>query len=166
MNRGCRYILFILIIDTFKLDINYQLYIAGHVAAFNAHGLNVLSNLVYAFPTVIFNEGNAYNPSTGHFTAPVDGIYYLTAQICVKPQAYVYFFLEKGSASMSGAIRSTATLNYTYNDPSCTSASSSVKLTRNEYVWVKMYGQYTKSTIYEDSSLIWNTFTGPLTQEL
>ncbi|XP_052237030.1 coadhesin-like isoform X4 [Dreissena polymorpha] len=122
----------------------------GHVAAFNAHRLNVLSNLVCAFPIVIFNEGNAYNPSTGHFTAPVDGIYYFTAHICVKPGQDVYFFLEKGSENMIVKVRLTATdQQVSSTSYSCASASCAVKLTRNEHVWVMMHQQYTTSQIFE-----------------
>ncbi|KAH3754724.1 thrombospondin-2-like [Dreissena polymorpha] len=137
-----------------------------HVVAFNAHGFHELSNNVNAFPTVIFNEGNAYNASTGHFTAPVDGIFYFTTQMCCQGNSGFSFFLEKVSENMSAMTRLTATMQTENGYPACTSASSSVKLTRNEHVWVKMDGQLTTGQLYENSTLTWISFTGMLTQEL
>ncbi|XP_052237813.1 A disintegrin and metalloproteinase with thrombospondin motifs 10-like [Dreissena polymorpha] len=133
-----------------------------HAVAFNAYGKNVLLNRVNAFSSVIFNEGNAYDVSTGHFTAPVDGIYHFTAQMCVSANNSIYFYIHKGSATMSGVVALKYSYNYNYNGPSCTSASCYVKLTRNEHVWVLMYGQDT-SEIWDVSS---NSFTGMLIQEL
>ncbi|KAH3753385.1 hypothetical protein DPMN_188021 [Dreissena polymorpha] len=137
----------------------------SHVVAFNAHGFHELSNYTNAFPSVIFNEGNAYNPSTGHFTAPVDGIYYFTTQMCCQANSGLNFYLEKVSENISAMTRLTATGQTENAYAACTSASSSVKLTRNEHVWVKMEGQITTSQFYEDSTT-WICFTGMLTQEL
>ncbi|KAH3754742.1 hypothetical protein DPMN_189423 [Dreissena polymorpha] len=61
--------------------------------------------------------------------------------------------------------RLTATVQTENAFAACTSASSSVKLTRNEHVWVKMNGQYTTTQLYEDA-MTWISFTGMLAQEL
>ena len=43
------------------------------------YSLQFGQNLV--FNKIITNEGNAYNPSTGAFTAPYNGYYYMSANI-------------------------------------------------------------------------------------
>ncbi|KAH3750356.1 hypothetical protein DPMN_184877 [Dreissena polymorpha] len=118
------------------MKLQYRYYIQGHVVAFNDHGFNELSNCVNASPTLIVNEGNAYNPNTGHFTAPVDGISYFTAQICCKPGYDAYFNLENGSENICVSARLTATEQLEYNYNSCTFASCSVKPTIHGHVWV------------------------------
>ncbi|KAH3754750.1 hypothetical protein DPMN_189431 [Dreissena polymorpha] len=136
--------------------------VIGHAVAFNARGDNVLSNNVNAFPTVIFNEGNAYNANTGHFTAPVDGIYHFSTLMCVSGGNGISFYIEKGSATMSGVLRLSHSHNYNNINPSCTSESAYVKLTRNEHVWVLMDSHYT-SQIWTSG---YDSFTGMLIQEL
>lgn len=37
--------------------------------------LNTTPNTIIKFGNVLVNEGNRYNPSTGKFTAPQDGVY-------------------------------------------------------------------------------------------
>ncbi|KAH3783328.1 hypothetical protein DPMN_161265 [Dreissena polymorpha] len=67
---------------------------------------------------------------------------------------------------MSVNERLTATYQSEHQSHSCTSASSSVKLTTNEHVWVLMNDQYSRYQVYEDGDLAWITFTGTLIQVL
>ncbi|KAH3709798.1 hypothetical protein DPMN_069263 [Dreissena polymorpha] len=140
-------------------------YLTGTVVAFNVNGLNVLSNHVNAFPTVNSNEGNAYNACNEHFTAPVDGIYYFSAQICVYDSGSRhdgYFAIENGQCKPK---RGGIALTFTYRNNQSSSASSSVKLTRNEQVWVSIKVVNPGSLMYVHSNY-WNTFTGTLIQDL
>ncbi|KAH3754752.1 hypothetical protein DPMN_189433 [Dreissena polymorpha] len=146
------------------IDFIYSL--KGNDVAFNAHGLYVFSKYVKSFQTVIYKTTNAYNASTGHFTAPVDGIYFFTVQICSQYNHGLFFYLEKGYADMDGATRLKAANQYSSNDAACTSSSTSVKLNRNEHVWVLMDRIYTGSTIYKQDPYAWNTFTGTFIKEL
>ena len=53
---------------------------------FNAHSVTTYSpptGQPVVFTTVISNIGDAYNSSTGKFTAPVNGTYSFTVQLCV-----------------------------------------------------------------------------------
>ncbi|KAH3754559.1 hypothetical protein DPMN_189235 [Dreissena polymorpha] len=113
------------------MKMHYRYYLTGQLIAFNTQKLNALSKKFNAFPTVIFNKGNSYNPTTGHFTAPVDGLSYFTAQICSNSGYILFFYLEKGSETMRVKVRRTATQQFEYNYNSCTPASCSVKLNIN-----------------------------------
>nr|XP_022300321.1 complement C1q tumor necrosis factor-related protein 3-like isoform X2 [Crassostrea virginica] len=52
----------------------------GKVIAFHAvlsnHLRNVPTSTIIKFDRVDLNDGNGYDPNTGKFTAPVDGVYY------------------------------------------------------------------------------------------
>ncbi|XP_062580102.1 collagen alpha-1(X) chain-like [Saccostrea cucullata] len=54
----------------------------GPPAAFHAlmskQLTSLATNVPVAFGKITLNEGNAYDPSSGKFTAPTDGIYYFT----------------------------------------------------------------------------------------
>lgn len=52
-------------------------------------GVEVAGN--YSFSDVVINVGEAYNASTGRFTAPVDGVYKFTVTIAAEGQKRVRY---------------------------------------------------------------------------
>ena len=45
---------------------------------------------IFVFPTLVENRGEGYNKASGVFTAPVDGDYIFTTQMCNTAGQYVY----------------------------------------------------------------------------
>ncbi|KAH3775496.1 hypothetical protein DPMN_176899 [Dreissena polymorpha] len=134
--------------------------------AFLARGINIITrDYVSAFPTILFNEGNAYNPSTGHFTAPVDGLYSFTTQFCSSPNISLFFFgIEKGQSTFGNKTRLTARERGQGSFSDCSSVSTHVKLSKNEHVWVFIYNQHSYDLTEGDN--YWNFFNGMLVQEI
>ncbi|KAH3773525.1 hypothetical protein DPMN_174887 [Dreissena polymorpha] len=132
---------------------------------FNAHDIHVLSNNILSFPTVIYNEANSYNSSTGHFIAPVDGIYYFVVQICTQSGYPVSYFIEKGDSNMNGATRLLTTYQDTTPSTSCSSRSTYVKLRQNEHAWVLATTNY-GDTYFDRHIGGYNMFMGMLIQEI
>jgi hypothetical protein len=55
------------------------------------------ANQTVIFPTILFNEGNGYNNTTGIFTASVPGTYSFTLQLSVDINEYFYFAILCGN---------------------------------------------------------------------
>jgi hypothetical protein len=55
------------------------------------------ANQTVIFPTILFNEGNGYNNTTGIFTAPVPGTYSFTLQLSVNAVQHFYFAILCGN---------------------------------------------------------------------
>ena len=64
------------------------------------------SEFTMNFNTVMINQGNHYNTSTGEYTCPVAGKYWMSAQAHLQPQsggAYTTFRLQKNGGLVSNA---------------------------------------------------------------
>ncbi|XP_060559293.1 complement C1q-like protein 4 [Ruditapes philippinarum] len=60
-------------------DINERM--KGKVVAFTVTSPKAASSTSLSFTTVITNDGNGFDTSTGKFTCPVSGLYYLSLHI-------------------------------------------------------------------------------------
>ena len=108
------------------------------------------------FPTVIFNEGSAYNPSTGKFTASVSGTYIFTIAFCVysSKRLVVSIMIEGKKYSTS--------LFYGDSHHGCFSADTVAIVKSGQSVWVEVQRKTHSGTYLEEDSYRWNTFSGAL----
>ena len=139
------------------LHINFIYSFAVPTIVFNAHSVTNRSPPTYqplVFTTVISNIGNSYSSSTGKFTAPVNGTYIFTVQLCVVNDYGAYFSLV-----LDGT---TVTNFYDYDHDSTTTSSTTVPLflKQGQKVWVTPTNSCS-SCIY-DYTWCWNRFSGSL----
>ena len=87
---------------------------------------------VLVFPTVLFNKGNGYNPSSGVFLAPVDGLYLLTVQICMYTNMYMTTSLMVGDKEMGRGF------TYDVDDATCNTADAIVYMEGGDKAYIKV----------------------------
>ena len=124
---------------------------------FNAHSVTTYSppaRQPLVFSSVISNIGNGYSSSTGKFTAPVNGTFIFTVQLCVRTNHGANFGLV-----LDGT---TVTNFYDYDHDYDTTLSTTVPLflKQGQKVWVTQ--TYTCSSCLYEYSYCWNRFSGSL----
>ena len=103
------------------------------------------------YDKVVTNIGNAYDSRHGHFTAPVKGIYILSATVC-----------DNGSVITTEMVRNGVQLVAMYgNDDDSASHTIMVSLEQNDMVWVRHYDGGT-STANGGSDGYYSSFSGAL----
>ena len=92
------------------------------------------SNSPLRFDAVVTNEGGAYNPSTGVFTAPVSGLYVFYAQIVKDTDhGWLHWVIDKaGTALCLNHLMSSRA----YDKSSC---QASVPLQKGQTVFVRRH---------------------------
>jgi hypothetical protein len=111
---------------------------------------------VIVFPTVLFNEGDAYSGETGQFTATTNGTYLFTIALCVLTNRYVYVDI------MVDGVAYTKTYICDDDTIDCVTADTVVVLKAGQSVWVQPSSSSSGTKIYHSSSYYWNTFSGVL----
>ena len=124
---------------------------------FNVHQATNLTLPVdqpVVFSSVISNIGNGYNSSTGKFTAPVNGTYSFTVQLCVAYQKAAYFSVVLDDSIVTH-------IQY-YDRYATTTTSTTVPLflTQGQKVWVQPTSSC--SGCLKENSTCWNSFSGSL----
>lgn len=95
------------------------------------------------FSTIIYNEGGAYDASTGVFTSPTDGIFVFYVTITAYSSNTIYVDIVKNRSSSVRALAYGGTSHQTGTNMAVFS------LRRGDKVWVKYHsgqGFYTDST--------------------
>ena len=124
------------------------------------------SNNTIVFNSVVHNQGNHYNSSNGIFTAPVTGLYYLSASIGIflntgSDSRYLVVYLQTGNTNyqdilLTGRENAVNTSGSTYAG---VSVSGVVPLNANDAVRVKSEIQNASDATVTDKSC---HFTGCL----
>ncbi|XP_068601754.1 complement C1q and tumor necrosis factor-related protein 9-like [Brachionichthys hirsutus] len=83
---------------------------------------------------VLVNEGNGYNPETGIFTCPLEGLYHFILHMSVLGRAQCAIF--KDGASLASVYHTSLP------DKCCqvASISTTVRLSKGDKVWVNLWG--------------------------
>ncbi|XP_053388390.1 complement C1q tumor necrosis factor-related protein 2-like [Mercenaria mercenaria] len=102
---------------------------------------------VVIFPEVLLNEGGGYNSTTGHFTAPVAGLYLFTAHVCNQDK------MPMSISIMHGGNKIAVSTEYEDNHTSCSSLSAPAIMEAKEQVYV--------TSAYSENYMRYNTHRWP-----
>ena len=124
----------------------------GFLATSSSNKENVPKHTVVIFDKVLNNDGNAYNPRNGIFTAPVDGLYLFSWTVATNAHKNFVTFLEYNGQDVG---RNHAGSDGTWN--SSASQTLVLHMKKNHKVLLKTY--YKGDYIHGGG---WSTFTGAL----
>jgi hypothetical protein len=131
-----------------------RFFTSGRIA-FEAHMENELAhyplNTPLIFPVSTLNEGNGYNPNTGEFTAPRNGVYAFNAHACHKPDTNMVFAIMKGSDQLA------VSTIYGNSVSTCGSVNTIARLKEGEVV--NVVAKWSDSHLWANEHR-WNSFTG------
>ncbi|XP_053406430.1 uncharacterized protein LOC128559232 [Mercenaria mercenaria] len=115
------------------------------------------------FTEITLNKGDAYNKENGVFTAPYTGVYTFNVQFCVRPGHYFAFvFMANDKPFKISQINKSSTSKF-----SCHSFDAMTIVNKNENVKIKIiYSSSSGSTLSENDSSYWNTFSGSFIQAI
>lgn len=112
--------------------------VAGNITAFHAnlksHLYNVAVDTVITFEDVLLNQGGGYDPQTGIFTAPGDGLYSFTWAFLTKKEGTIYF-----SAIVDHVTKVRSCIKNLQEDYISTTGHLLYELKKGNKVWIQSY---------------------------
>ncbi|XP_045206862.2 uncharacterized protein LOC123559112 [Mercenaria mercenaria] len=118
--------------------------------------LDPVENEVIVFTKNIVNIGNAFDNTTGIFTAPIDGTYLFTSQLCLVSGKHITFgiYIED--------VLYTVGRFYEKNFYHCFNVETTAVMKANQTSSVKSWSADTGNILYGDENHRWNVFSGTL----
>lgn len=110
------------------------------------------ANETFVFNTTSLNVGNGYNNQTGKFTAPFQGSYLFSFQLCIASNNRAYYAVMKNDEDIERGLYSSST-------ETCQSQSITVNLNVSDTLWLSCSRQ---SCHFIEDTYYWNTFSGHL----
>lgn len=97
---------------------------------------NTPANTIIKFGNVLVNEGSGYNPTTGKFTAPLDGVYSFSWTYCTNKGSNAYL-----GGSVDGKLIARISNYDQKNTWKNTSGHLVIKLKKGNQFWVQVFSQ-------------------------
>ncbi|XP_060560615.1 caprin-2-like [Ruditapes philippinarum] len=124
-------------------------------ARLNSHLTAASTGRYIVFPITMFNEGSAFDSSTGKFTVPVNGTYLFTVIFCVSSGQRLYIDITVDDQTTQPVVLRSQ------SNAACQSAALIEVLTVGQPVGVKVTNGFSTLTVFHGSDR-WNTFSGTL----
>ncbi|XP_060560619.1 caprin-2-like [Ruditapes philippinarum] len=124
-------------------------------ARLNSHLLAASRGDYIVFPITMFNEGSAFDSSTGKFTVPVNGTYLFTVIFCVSSRQSLYIDITVDDQTTQPVVLRNE------NNAARQSAALLEVLIVGQTVGVKVLVSFSTHMVHYDSSR-WSTFSGTL----
>ncbi|XP_053400871.1 uncharacterized protein LOC123559119 [Mercenaria mercenaria] len=118
--------------------------------------LDPVENEVIVFTKNIVNIGNAYDNTTGIFTAPIDGTYLFTSQLCLVAGTYLTFgiYIEDMLYTVGRFYEKDVNI--------CFNLETTAVMKANQTASVKSWSAAKGNVLYEQDNHRWNLFSGTL----